>query len=93
MAEILADIQLAETGVQMKNLPFDSMNRAYAGYYDFVFSKHQIDSQSFTDNFTYYLSNPIEMDSVYQVTITILSTLESKSRGIIVPDSNKITVL
>ncbi len=92
MAEIIADIQLAESAVQMKNYPFDSMNRAYAGYYDFVFEKHNIDSQSFADNFAYYLANPVEMDSVYQVTITILSTLESKSRGIIVLDSNKITV-
>ncbi len=92
MAQIIADVQLAETGVQMKNMPFDSMNRAYAGYYDFVFAKHQIDSQSYAQNVAYYLSNPVEMDSVYQAVITILSTLESKSRGILVPDSNKISV-
>jgi len=92
MAAILADIQMVETGIQMNNYTLDSANRALAGYYDYIFTKHQIDSLSFANNFAYYLANPVEMDSVYQTTITILSTLESKSRGIIIPDTNKITV-
>jgi hypothetical protein len=92
MAEILADVQLFETGIQLNSYTLDSANRTLAGYYDFIFIKHKIDSQSFADNFSYYLANPVEMDSVYQSTLTILSTLESKSRGIIIPDSNKITV-
>jgi len=90
MAEIIADIQIAEAGVQLQNLPFDSMNGSYAAYYAFIFKKHNIDSIVFESNYQYYLGNPVEMDSVYQEVITILTTLESESRGMeVMPKTNK----
>jgi hypothetical protein len=93
MALIIADIQIAEAGVQLQNLPFDSMNASYAAYYDFVYKKYNIDSIVFENNYQYYLGNPVEMDSVYQEVITILTTLESESRGIKVIPKTKKSIL
>lgn len=93
MAEIIADIQIAEAGIQLQNLPFDSMNGSYAAYYEFIYKKHNIDSSVFQNNYQYYLGNPVEMDSVYQEVITILTTLESESRGIKVQPKTKKSFL
>jgi hypothetical protein len=43
-----------------------------------------VNAKDFESNYNYYLSDPIEMDSVYQEVIVKLTTMESASRGIVV---------
>ncbi len=84
MAEVLSDIQIAEAAVAQKNFGLDSANRINSGYYRFIYKKHGVKQADFEGSYQYYLSLPIEMDSIYASTIEIISNKESKLRGIVV---------
>jgi hypothetical protein len=89
MALILADMHLADAGLQAMSLSPDSLKRSSAGYDVFIFEKHETTEKDFETSFDYYLSKPNEMDSVYQEVIELLSEQEAKSRGILLTPENK----
>lgn len=82
MASILADMHLADAGLQARNLSPDSLRRSSAGYDDFIFEKHKTTLKDFEASYDYYLSIPMEMDSVYIQVVDLLNTKDAKSRGI-----------
>jgi len=88
LAEIISDIHLAESGLQLSNLSPDSLNRMTAGYYDFIFDKHQVKQSDFEMSYNYYLGKPPEMDSIYLKVIDGLNSKDSRSRGVLVEPSN-----
>jgi hypothetical protein len=87
LAEIISDIHLAESGLQLSNLSPDSLKRMTAGYYDFIFNKHQVKQSDFEMSYSYYLGNPPEMDSIYLKVIDGLNSKDSRSRGVLVEPS------
>lgn len=81
MAEVLADMHVADAGLQLNHYSPDSIKRMNAGYADFILKKHNVSQKQFESSFDYYLSIPMEMDSVYLVLVDVLSMRESRSRG------------
>ncbi len=85
MANIMADMHMADAGLSANNLTPDSIKRMNAGYYDFVLNKYQTSQESFEASFDYYLSIPMEMDTIYTFIVDELNKRETQSRGASVP--------
>lgn len=81
---MLADMHLAEAGLNARNLIPDSIKRMNAGYYDFILKKNEVKQEDFENSFNYYLSIPMEMDTIYTFVVDELNNRDSKSRGIAV---------
>lgn len=90
MAKVLADMHVANAGLELMHFSPDSIRRMNAGYAEFILKKHQVSNEQFDQSFDYYLSVPTEMDSVYAVMVDLLTLQESRSRGaVITPAPNQ----
>ena len=74
MAEVLADIHIAEASIQMVNSEDDSIHQTYINYYNAVFEKNQISRDDFKQSMAYYIKNPVLLQSIYDNVTEILST-------------------
>lgn len=77
MALILSDIHIAEAGVATTTLYGDSLLQRNMDDYALIFKKNGVDEKQFRSSFTYYLSRPAELDSVYQEVLAKLNHLEA----------------
>lgn len=79
MISILADIQLVEANIQLRNLGYtdSTKNQAY-GYYKFVLLKHKTDPKVFEKSFHYYTSRPDMMSKMYTDVLTVISQQQVK---------------
>ncbi|MDZ4667624.1 MAG: DUF4296 domain-containing protein [bacterium] len=84
VAEVLADMHLADAGLQLRSLSPDSIKQSLAGYDEFIFEKYEITQAQFEASFDYYLSVPMEMDTVLNMVVEDLSNRDARSRGIVV---------
>lgn len=76
-------MHLAEAGLQAKSFSPDSLKALSAGYNQFIFEKHGVQSEQFRASFDYYLSNSLQMDTIMTFVIEELSNQEALSRGIL----------
>ena len=74
MAEVLADVHIAEANIQMANSEDDSIHQTYINYYNAVFEKHKISSEAFIQSMDYYIKNPVLLQNIYDDVTEILST-------------------
>jgi hypothetical protein len=74
MAEVLADIHIAEASIQLENSEDDSIKQTYVNYYYAVFEKHKINKDAFVQSMDYYYKNPEKLQSIYENVTEILST-------------------
>jgi hypothetical protein len=79
MAEMLMDIQIFEAGINARRMGSDSTNESMASFYKLVYKKHGVSDSIFRANYNYYLSNPVELDSVYAKTLELLSVEDLKT--------------
>jgi hypothetical protein len=82
VAAVLADMHLADAGLQLRSLSPDSIKLSLAGYDKFIFEKHNISQAQFEASFDYYLSIPMEMDTVLNFVVEDLNNRDARSRGI-----------
>jgi hypothetical protein len=82
VAAVLADMHLADAGLQLRALSPDSLKRSLAGYDQFIFEKHQISKEDFEASFDYYLSIPMQMDTVLTLVVDELNNKDAFSRGV-----------
>lgn len=80
MAIILTDIQIAEAGINQQGLVMDSLNKSMLWHYEYVYKKHNITEKQFNDNYTYYLEEPVQLDSVYSDVIKNIAELRLKKK-------------
>ncbi len=79
MIEVLADIQVAEAGIQLRNsTPSDSVSSLAISEYKYVFEKHHISDSIFKKSFLYYTSHPDLMSDMYKEVITTLSKRQAE---------------
>ena len=75
MAEILTDISIAEAGVNQSVVNKDSFEVPLKTYHDFIYKKYSTNQKEFKANYTYYIENPVLLDSVYSDVMNNLTTL------------------
>lgn len=73
MTVLLKDLHLADALVAQYRVTDDSLKTLRAAYHEKVFRKHHIDRKQFEENFSYYLSFPSTVDSMYQLMETDLN--------------------
>jgi len=74
MAEVLADIHIAEASIQIENSEDDTIRQTYINYYYAVFEKHNISKDAFVESMDYYFKNPEKLQVIYDNVNEILST-------------------
>jgi len=74
MAEVLADIHIAEASLLLLNSEDDSIRQTYTNYYYAVFEKHKITKDAFVESMDYYFKNPEKLQTIYDNVTEILST-------------------
>jgi hypothetical protein len=74
MAEVLADIHIAEADIQLANSEDDSIHQTYINYYYAVFENHHITKDAFIQSMGYYIKNPELLQNIYDNVAEILST-------------------
>ena len=74
MAEVLADVHIAEANIQISNSEDDSIHQTYSNYYNAVFEKHHISRETFIQSMDYYFKNPELLQNIYDNVTEILST-------------------
>lgn len=78
MAEIIADIHLAEAFNGLHPKKGDTSASVTLGYYEVIYKKHGITKPQFDSSYHYYIHHPVMLDSVYNQVIEILSDRESE---------------
>jgi lauroyl/myristoyl acyltransferase len=66
MAEIMADMHIAEAASTLNEKYQDSIEQSYINYYYWIFEQYQTDKETFRESLNYYLSKPIEFQKVYE---------------------------
>jgi hypothetical protein len=74
MAEVLADIHIADASLSFRELPTDSTGQYYADYYQAIFEKHEISREQYLSSLNYYLKKPELLEDIYEDVNEILST-------------------
>lgn len=82
VAAVLADMHIADAALQLRTLSPDSLKRSLAGYDQFIFEKHQTSKEDFEASFDYYLSIPMQMDTVLTLVVDELNNKDAFSRGV-----------
>lgn len=73
MADILADIHLAEARVSRLGLgSSDSSNIVYKRLEKQILKKFKVNTAAYTDSYIYYSAHPVEMDTLYKRVLEIL---------------------
>ena len=79
MIVVLAEIHLAEASIQVLNVEVkDSLKAVSFGFYNYIFSKHNITQELFKKSFDYYRSEPAYFHAMYDEVITHLSEDQAK---------------
>ncbi|MBK7681287.1 MAG: DUF4296 domain-containing protein [Bacteroidia bacterium] len=79
MIVVLAEIHLAEASIQVLNVEVkDSLKAVSFGFYNYIFSKHNITQELFKKSFDYYRSEPAYFHAMYDEVITRLSEDQAK---------------
>ena len=73
MANLLADIHLAESALSQQQLTDKDFKYYTATYYSVVFKKHHTNRKQFEASMKYYSENQDEMGLIYDQVIVILS--------------------
>ena len=74
MVAVLADIELVEANILLRNLGYtDSTKKQAYGYYKFVLLKHHLTPEGFQKSFKYYTDRPEEMSKMYTDVLTVIS--------------------
>ncbi|MBP7510692.1 MAG: DUF4296 domain-containing protein [Bacteroidia bacterium] len=84
VASVLADMHLADAGLQLRSMSQDSIKQSLAGYDEFIFEKHGVSKPEFEASFDYYLSIPMQMDTVLTLVVDELNNKDAFSRGVLV---------
>lgn len=68
MAEILADIHIAESKVSKMNFrSMDSSVVVFNKLQQDIWAKYEVDSASYNKSYAYYAANPEAMSSLYEI--------------------------
>jgi hypothetical protein len=78
MIPVLADIQLAESAIAIKNLYPDSAKIYAADYTNFIYRQHRIPKSVFEKSLNYYIQHPKDLDEIYTNVISELSLKEAQ---------------
>jgi hypothetical protein len=78
MVSVMADIQLAEAAISVKNLYGDSAKRYAQDCYDYIYKEHRMPKALFEKSLNYYLQHPKELDLIYTEVISELSEKDAK---------------
>jgi len=79
MAEILADMHLADSGVSTEIPDADSILSVKAGYYYAILDKHQVAPAKFKESMDFYLGRPTLLQEVYDKVNEIINTMQGVS--------------
>ena len=74
MAEVLADIHIAEATIQLASSEDDTIHQTYINYYNAVFEKYKITREQYIQSMDYYIKNPLLLQKIYEDVTEILST-------------------
>jgi hypothetical protein len=78
--EILTEIHVMQTKLEsFKAINDTSLFAAVKGHQE-IFSKHGVTKEQFNETFNFYISNPKQMDKMYEKIIDELSVKEAKSK-------------
>ena len=76
MAEILADMQLADAGVTNEGLNQDSAMILRARFYYAILDKHDVTNEKFKESMDFYMTKPVLLQEVYDKVNEIINTLQ-----------------
>jgi hypothetical protein len=79
MAEILADMQIAEAQVRIDGKYGDSLKIYTSVYYSEILKKHDVSLEKFNTSHHYYLLHPVEYEKISQKIIEILTKYEAEN--------------
>ncbi len=87
MIQLMADVQLVEAAIQLRNLGMtDSTKQLAYGYYKFTFEKYKVSANDFLKSYQYYQSNPELMELMYKDIITEIS----RKQAVFVPKDSTL---
>jgi len=80
MADILADIHMAESRVSKMNLrSMDSSVVVFNKLQQDIWAKYEVDSSLYNKSYSYYASNPEAMNSLYEIVTQKLEKTDTTS--------------
>ncbi len=89
MSTILTDIHVAESKVNALNIFGDSLIQANLDHYAIVFAKNNCSQEQFRSSFSYYLSVPVDLDSIYIDVLNNLTLLEAQHQVGFIKEKNQ----
>lgn len=78
MENILRDIQYAEDATNTLNVSYKDERATLKKFYEQIFKIHDVDAEYFDSSFTYYISHPAELNSIYDSVLVKMQTDEIK---------------
>jgi Domain of unknown function (DUF4296) len=79
MADWMLDIYLAESRVLQLSITRDSAYKIFLPYQDSLMRRKSVQDSVLKKSYEYYLSHPIEFETVYDIVIDSLSLREQRS--------------
>ncbi len=81
MSSILTDIHVAESRINANSIFGDSLVQANLDNYAIVFEKNRCTEEQFKSSYAYYLSTPVDLDSIYIDVVNNLTLLEAQHQA------------
>jgi len=74
---VMIDVQITE-GMRAQGVDLITPGEGVEGAYEEIFSKHQINKESFDVSYDYYLDHPDKMEKIYEQVLDSLSKLDAQ---------------
>ncbi|WP_190300383.1 DUF4296 domain-containing protein [Rufibacter hautae] len=78
MTRIMIDVHLTEAAIGRTITHYDSSRVAYREAHKLILKRHAVSDSAFKHSYDFYLSNPAQMDKIYEVVLDSLSLREAK---------------
>ena len=77
MAQVIADIHLAEAEVNIHMLPDSSSDKKLS--FQKIFEKHAITKQQYEKSLSFYVNRPEMLDEIYESVLNELSKMQGET--------------
>ena len=79
LTNIMIDFYLAEARLGKYSIPFDSANKLFVPFEDYVLKKYGVADSTLKKTYQYYFDHPSELEKLYEVVIDSLSLRERRA--------------
>lgn len=84
MADILVDVHLIESRINLQRNKGGNVPQLTAGYYEWLYKKYHISEKSFRSNLNYYKRDPEDFSKLYEDVVKMLTdrvAMEKQKQG------------